>query len=282
MTRSLIAHGLAGLLVGAGLAQVQARAQDQPPPLEPPALAPPVTKPSSARTAAPAANATRVPPAKPIENHSLLVIPGVTAPAPSRPGVRRIAPRTSAGNADALPGLPPVAPLSTNPARTAQTLPRPTPGPPGSIPLSLEAIPDDPPAELGSERSPGSVSSTAPRGAPAPLTSRPAPSGNTSSILGRLLGPSNVNEDLISPGRDTVSVEPHSDPAAEAALKRRIQKQVERTLGDHVRSVEVRIKGRTVVFRARASRFWYRRGVRRALQSMPLPAGYRARVEAVE
>ena len=276
-----MARGLVGLLVGAGLAHSQARAQDQPPPLEPPALVPPATKPSSARTTAPAASASRVPPARPVENHSLLVIPGVTAPAPSRPGVRLIAPRTSATNAKALPGLPAAAPLGTKPARTAQTLPRPTPGPPASIPLSLEAIPDDPPAELGSERSSGSVSSTSPRGAPAPVTSRPAPPGNTSSILGRFLGPSNVNEDLAS-GRGAVSAEPHSDPAADAALKRRIQKQVERTLGDHVRSVEVRISGRTVVFRARASRFWYRRGVRRTLESMPLPAGYRARVEAVE
>jgi hypothetical protein len=37
-----------------------------------------------------------------------------------------------------------------------------------------------------------------------------------------------------------------------------------------------------VIFRAQASRFWYRRNVRRSLESMPLPSGYRAVVEGVD
>ena len=72
---------------------------------------------------------------------------------------------------------------------------------------------------------------------------------------------------------------PGPTPPPRPPIKRRIEKQVEQTLGDRVRSVEVRVTGRTVVFRADASRFWYRRSVRRSLETMPLPSGYRARVE---
>jgi hypothetical protein len=37
-----------------------------------------------------------------------------------------------------------------------------------------------------------------------------------------------------------------------------------------------------VVIRAQAARFWQRRGVRRSLETMPLPSGYRARVEMID
>jgi len=63
--------------------------------------------------------------------------------------------------------------------------------------------------------------------------------------------------------------------------KRRIERQIEEALGEQVRSVEVRVVGRSVVLRAKASRFWLRWKVRRTLESLTLPAGYRARVEMI-
>jgi hypothetical protein len=128
------------------------------------------------------------------------------------------------------------------------------------IPLTLESIPDEPPAELGSERVPADRSA-APR---PPRASSPRP-------LSEPAGP-----------RSSITVEPRSDPAADAAVKRRIEKQVQQAVGDRVRSVEIRVSGRSVVIRAQAARFWQRRGVRRSLETMPLPSGYRARVEMID
>src|SRR5271166_810425 len=143
MTSRIVTCGLAGVLLGAGLAQTTAWAQDQPPPLEPPALVPPATKPATAPAPAPPAAPSRATPTKPAENRSLLVIPGVTAPVP---------PRTKA--ADSATRTPSTTTGSPKPTRTVQSLPRPAPSPPVSIPLTLESIPDDPPAEMGAERLP--------------------------------------------------------------------------------------------------------------------------------
>jgi hypothetical protein len=68
----------------------------------------------------------------------------------------------------------------------------------------------------------------------------------------------------------------------EAAVKRRVEKQIREALGDRVRSVEVRVAGRSIVIRAQAARFWQRRGVRRSLESLSLPSGYRSRVELLD
>jgi hypothetical protein len=267
MTRIIRARGLAGWLVMVSLSSAVARAQDQPPALDPPALLPPATAPviapAPATAPARAGAPSGVTPARPAENRSLLVIPGVTAPAPPRPGA--VSPALRA---------PSTTTVSPKPARSAQSLARPAPGPPAPIPLSLEAIPDDPPAEMGAERVPPNRSDRA-------RPSRAAPPRNSSNPFGRVLGPVSPNEDIASPRRSSAA-EPRSDPAVDAALKRRIEKQVEQALGDRVRSVEVRVTGKTVVFRAHASRFWYRRSVRRSLETMPLPSGYRAHVEAVD
>jgi hypothetical protein len=65
-------------------------------------------------------------------------------------------------------------------------------------------------------------------------------------------------------------------------IKRRIEKQVQQTIGDRARSVEIRVSGRSVVIRAQAARFWQRRSLRRSLEIMPLPAGYRSKVEMLD
>jgi len=100
-------------------------------------------------------------------------------------------------------------------------------------------------------------------------------------MFGRILGPAAPREGSPSP-RSSITVEPRSDPAAEAAAKKRIEKQVQQAVGDRVRSVEIRVSGRSVVIRAQAARFWQRRAVRRSLETMALPSGYRARVEMID
>jgi hypothetical protein len=102
-------------------------------------------------------------------------------------------------------------------------------------------------------------------------------------MFGRILGPlgSGSGEDALAP-RSSITVEPRSDPAAEAAIKRRIEKQIQQAVGDRARSVEIRVSGRTVLIRAQAARFWQRRGLRRSLETMPLPAGYRSKVEMID
>jgi hypothetical protein len=116
---------------------------------------------------------------------------------------------------------------------------------------------------------------------PAGAASRPAPARGSTTMLGRFLGPLGSTEETAGPG-SSITVEPRSDPAAEAAIKRRIEKQVQEVVGDRVRSVEVRVAGRSVIIRAHATRFWQRRAVRRSLETMPLPSGYRSRVEMLD
>ncbi len=100
-------------------------------------------------------------------------------------------------------------------------------------------------------------------------------------MFGRILGPRATGEESLEP-RSSITVEPRSDPAAEAAIKRRIEKQVQQVVGDRARSVEIRVSGRTVLIRAQAARFWQRRNLRRSLETMPLPAGYRSKVEMLD
>lgn len=304
MTRGVLAGGLSGLLFCAGLAV----AQDQAPPLTPPALEPPATAPTpatprprsatgSGSNSSPDSSPTGKPAqAAPAESRPLLVIPGVTAPVPSRPGTRPNRPRPVAGTgaadstaptapstsgASLLPPIEELPPAGRDPALTGRSL----------MPLTLESIPDEPPAELGSERLPADrsaaprpprASSARPLSEPsAPAVSRPAPPRSSSTMFGRLLGPTGSRDEPAG-SRSSITVEPRSDPSAEAAAKRRIEKQVQQAVGDRVRSVEVRVSGRSVVIRAQAARFWQRRSVRRSLETMPLPSGYRARVEMID
>ena len=305
MTRGVLAGGLSGLLFCASLAG----AQDQVPPMTPPALDPPATAPAPAtprpRSASASASGSNSSPASsptakpaqaaPAESRPLLIIPGVTAPVPSRPGTRPNRPRSVAGTGSADSTAPTA--LSTSRASSLPTIELPDAGRDPSltgrapIPLTLESIPDEPPDELGSERPPADrsaaprpprASSARPLSEPsAPAASRPAPPRGSSTMFGRLLGPMGSSDEPASP-RSSISVEARSDPATDAAVKRRIEKQVQQAVGDRVRSVEIRVSGRSVVIRAQPARFWQRRGVRRSLETMPLPSGYRARVEMIE
>ena len=81
---------------------------------------------------------------------------------------------------------------------------------------------------------------------------------------------------------DAVVIEPKSDPAADAALKRRLERQIRDTLGDRVRSLEVLVVDRRVVIQARSSRFWQRRAVRKSIEGLPDLVGYRTTIHVDE
>ena len=79
-----------------------------------------------------------------------------------------------------------------------------------------------------------------------------------------------------------MKVEPRTDPAADAALKRRVEKQIGESLGGRLKSFEVRVVGREVSVIARASRFWQKRSVRNALEALPALTGTKSKVEVID
>ena len=88
------------------------------------------------------------------------------------------------------------------------------------------------------------------------------------------------------PGAEAERPEPpdesRSDPAADAALKRRIEHQIRETAGDKLRSFDVRVSGRKVAIEGRVARFWFRRPVRRALETLPALAGLQPSIEILD
>ena len=214
-----------------------ARAQE-PPALEPPMEASDDNTPTPPVAEKPA-RSEKPSHAEAPSDRPLLVIPGVTAPSSTRTARK---PATE-------PALPPLD------APAAEPRPK--------IPLRLESIPEEEPGGRA-ER---------PRPEPKPAAAPPAESRRSISALGRFMGPSATADSA----RDGFSVESSGDPAVEAAVKRRVEKQVRDALGDRVKDVEVRVAGRSVSIRARASRFWYRWNARRTLESLPMPPGYRGK-----
>jgi hypothetical protein len=181
------------------------------------------------------------------------------------------------------------------------------------VPMTIEPLDDEPMPDRNSRpgpslpppgsqtrRRPGSSpSTTRPRtndsseddpsqattGRPRPAT-RPFP-----GILGRLFPPTPGSSAARSESRNASASarqkQPEKEPAGEdrsqlqgdAAIKRKIEKQIRDTLGDRVRSVEVRVSGKNVLVVAQATRFWQKRLVRRTLETLPGLAGYRARIQ---
>jgi hypothetical protein len=62
----------------------------------------------------------------------------------------------------------------------------------------------------------------------------------------------------------------------------KIERAIQDSLGDRLRSVEVRVSGRNVLIVAKPSRFWQKRTVRRMLETLPELAGFRARVDVLD
>ncbi|WP_165069189.1 hypothetical protein [Paludisphaera rhizosphaerae] len=259
MARSIVVAALSALMLAVGRADAQ----------QPPALEPPLEAPSAAADPPTPPTVARPKPAEP-PHTPLLVIPGVTAPRPSQSDAPRPA-------VDPLPepaGPPTLSGPSMAPA-------------PVDIPLRLEPLASEPAAgrrEIAPEAEPAPrARTTPPRQEPWPTTARPSttasPARRPATGNGRILPPI---EDAPARDHDASKDKADDDPAAEAAVKRRVEKQVQNALGDRVKDVDVKVSGRSVVVRARATRFWYRFGARRALNALPMPAGYHARVELLD
>lgn len=262
------------LLFGASLAI----AVEEPPPL----TAPPLIAPGGdAGSAAPAERPSApTPSSRPGSTGPILVVPGVTAPGRVRstsrlPSLEPAGPEPSAD----LPAL--IGPGGTMEPRspgTAATSPRAASG--GlSNPLTLESVSgEEPIISTPAPMSPPPAPRPAvPDAKPVPPPPSPAPR-RSSGFFGRMLLPSFITGRGAGESRSTITVEPRTDPA-DAALKRRIERQIQETLGDRVRSVEVRVIGRDLTIHAKTARFWQRRNVRRTLESLPGLSGYHATVE---
>ncbi len=217
---------------------------------EPPSLPPPVEVPASS------------------EAGPVLVVPGVPTSAfpRSRPGASAPEPRPPAAAGD-LPAL--IGPSEMPEPGLTGSARRDTSAPTSrnDIPLELDRIPDP-------------VVPDPPRTRPTPRREDPPPARRGPRFFRRFPPP------LLSTGRGSttrgaVTDEPKSkpDPAADAELKRRIERQVRETLGDRIKSAEVRVVGRHVAIRAEASRFWQRRSVKRTLESLPSLTGYRSTID---
>jgi hypothetical protein len=105
-------------------------------------------------------------------------------------------------------------------------------------------------------------------------------------LLGRFFQPpeaiSGHDESRRSPTSARNRDDSRNEPTSDAAVRRKIERQIRDTLGERVRSIEVRVSGRNVLIVAKASRFWQKRAVRRALETLPALSGYRARIELDE
>ena len=262
-------------------------------PLAAPSPAPPASKPAIPAHSTP--DASRLPAPR-----SMLVIPGVTAPprrstasagVPANSSASSSLPRESGSGAAAPPSVaPPVSrsPFQLDGGPNLDELPEPSALPP--TPLTIEPLGDDlakdrarnqPPRNNAARTGPNSDADR-PRDAERPPRLPPWRSPN---FLGRALGrPGGDRRSPESAGganrkerdRDPSTAEPESP---DAIAKRRIEAQIRSILGDRVQGVEVRVTGRNVLIVARSTRFWQKRAVQRALESLPALAGYRARVD---
>jgi hypothetical protein len=255
--RRLAAVGSLGLTFVFGL---RADAQNAAPPLAGP-------QPAAATTegAAPA----ELPPvveAQPLGAPSaVLAVPG--APAAGRRGPMALPPMPDCS----MPGeLPPL----VGPSELAGS----GNGAGGSNPRVINSTPG---GSILTEPGPGGPLRPTP-----PRTRRPAaqPFDNARrpGLFGRRQPPNAARPHNAPQADDVISVEPRSDPAAESALKRRLEEQITSSVGAHLRSYEVRIVDRDITIHARVNRFWYRRSVQRSLESLPGLAGYKTHVEVAD
>ena len=65
----------------------------------------------------------------------------------------------------------------------------------------------------------------------------------------------------------------------DVSYQRRIEQQLDSAVGSKLRELDVKVVGRDVTIHARASRFWYRRGVKRVIETLPGLSGYRTHID---
>jgi len=267
-----VAMWVAGALaIGIGLGGI-ARSGDDLPPLDAPVALPPAVDVAPALPTP--TGPVVVPPARPAASPgAVLALPGVTPP---RATVR------SATPADDMPALDAPAGMSAPASRPAS--PRPAAGVGAGRPIVLESVPADefdirslePAPKIGTKpRQNDAIADESPPVAP----------GRRPNLLGRggsRPGPAGIVRPRSGRLENSVRVEPKTDPAADAELERKIERQAGLAVGKHARAVEVRVVGRAVYLRASGVRFLQRRGVRRSLESLPGLSGYRPIIDLAD
>jgi hypothetical protein len=317
MLRAKLVGSLGLVLCWASLAIAQDPPPLEAPAIEPetpkaaaPRTQPPATPPNSTARATPA----NPPVSAGSQVRPMLVIPGVTTPVrrpgataksaipqPSSrpaPGAAPGAARRETGPAVAGPsdGGSPFRPGTGQPTGRSQ---RDALQPP--IPMTLEPLEDEhepvprPRSSTSSRAMPDRSRTGSSRPAQKSAAETPVDDSSSASpgsraaprrlpgLLGRLFQPPPVppargdSRNAESQARKKADARP--EPVTDASVKRKIEKQIRDTLGDRVRSVEVRVSGRNVLIVAQAARFWQKRTVRRALETLPGLSGYHARIE---
>ena len=257
-------------------------AGDEPQVMTPPILSGPVVE-APVRTA--------VPDAAPIPDRGpILVLPGMNT---SRPGTRvsrNVAPSVSTNR----PTVTLSAPTSEDaPSLVPSDAPAPYRGPrAGFGPLQGSSSRDP----GFSEKSPPSVLNPVPNGLERdgedfPLGStterkslverKSAAPRRTAGLFSRMFPPAITTRNR-SDRNDPVTVEPRTDPAADASVKRRIERLIGDKLGDRLRTYDVRVVGKEVMIRAKAARFWQKRAVRSELDALPGLNSYKLSVEMID
>jgi hypothetical protein len=72
---------------------------------------------------------------------------------------------------------------------------------------------------------------------------------------------------------------PDSDPSADSTLRRKVKAQADRTLGRHLRALDVRVIDQKIAIRARADFFWNKRAIRKALANLPAIQGHETTIQ---
>ncbi|WZP00023.1 hypothetical protein EP7_001640 [Isosphaeraceae bacterium EP7] len=249
---------------------------------------PPLTAPADLPAPAEATALPELPPAPaqaepdPSSSRSLPGLP--LYPGPRRPPTRRSPTlQARAASSAELPALDGPAEMtegtSSTPAPKADTAPftiQPGRGanlPPGSSrrPLIIESEVGGPTSELDDlDRIPP------PRGG---RNLAPIPPVERRSRFFGMVPPAMTNtpKSIEDPAPNEPDLD--SDPAADAALKRRIEKTAKEVVGTKVRTIDVSVIGHKITIRAHGTRLLQRRAVRRTLEGLPPIAGYRTQIE---
>jgi hypothetical protein len=276
-------HGWAALacagLIVPGVIDVSASAEDGPPPLTAPVLTAPTTEPAAPASATPTPPPTPAP-APGQGSGAVLAVPGVTAPR-SRPAPRPATPDQTRGRAIAPPRVefpPVVEPLDATPTRDPTD---PAPRRAGARtrpPVTLESVTAPNDDENEASPKPDTPARRAAKPArPEPLPRRPP------GLFSRFFPPADGGRPASAPRlKDSVTVKPRTDPEADAALRKRVERQIRDNFGTRLRSYEVRVVDQEVTVRARAARFWQRRNLRYAIETLPALSGVKANVEVTD
>ena len=148
------------------------------------------------------------------------------------------------------------------------------------LPMTLESIPTGEAKSTDRPKPSRDPSSKPANPHPNPAV-RPNPNPRRpASILARWFP--QLSRGLRDVDGDGIHVDAKTDPATDAAMKRRVEKQIRESVGPRLKAFDVRVVGRDIVIRAQSTRFWQKRATRTAIEALPALSGYNALVEIVD